>query len=86
VAGVGVQRRRQPTEVPPVAQRQQREHPDGRVLGGVERARQAARIEPGGLEAVLRDRVPDRDRAQLHRRQVELDALEHLVEPSRSTS
>jgi hypothetical protein len=35
--GVGVARRRQAAEVPPVAQRQQRQHPDRGVLRGVQR-------------------------------------------------
>ena len=41
-AGVGVQRGREPAEVPAVAGRQQRQDADRRVLGGVQRAGQLA--------------------------------------------
>ena len=58
-AGVGVQGRRDPADVPPVGGGDERQHPDGRVLGRVQRARHAAPRTP---------RRPARPRARSTRR------------------
>ena len=46
-AGVGLARRGHAADVPPIADREQREHPDGGVLDGVERAGQRGAVDAG---------------------------------------
>ncbi len=81
LCGVGVQGGGQPAEVPAVAQREQRQHPDRGVLGGVQRTGCPMSIESGLLQRVLRQAPPHCAGAQLGGWQVEVDALEHLAGP-----
>ena len=79
-AGVGVQGGRDAADVPAVAGREQRQQPDRGVLGGVRRAGQVGRVEPGGLERRRRaaSTTPPWC-AACARRQVERLLAEHLA-------
>src|SRR5215213_3865069 len=66
--GLGMEVRRQPADVPAVAHRQQRQHRDLRVLGGVQRPEHHLEREVG-LEQLVGQRVPERLRGERLRRQ-----------------
>ena len=77
--GVGVQRCREPADVPAVARREQRQQPDGGVLGGMRRPGDVPAATPGRGEGLLGQRPPDRTGAQGPRRQVERVLAQHLA-------
>lgn len=76
---IRVQRDRHSADVPAVAGREQRQHADGGVLGGVQGAAEDLRVDPGRVELVLGDRPPHRARAQRPRREVELSLAQDLA-------
>ena len=53
-----VQRHRDAADVPPVADREERQQPDQRVLGRVHRTEHLVRLDPGADQLEVRDRVP----------------------------
>ena len=78
-AGLGLPVGRHAAHVPSVADREQRQDADARVLGGVHGARHARGDETGRRQHVVADRVPERTRHQSGRRQVEILDAEHLA-------
>ena len=74
---VGVQRRREPSDVPAIARREQRQQPDGGVLGGMRRPGDVSRGEARRGEGLLGQRPPDRTCPQGPRRQVERGLTQH---------
>ena len=77
--GLRVQRHRHPADVPAVADREQREHPDQAVLGRVHRADQRGGVDARRLEHLGRRGVPARARHERALGQVELADLDDAV-------
>ena len=63
-AGIGMPRGGHPTDVPPLAGRDQRQQPDGGVFSGVQRPWPPGGGKSSALQHRLRDGEPDRPRAQ----------------------
>ena len=78
-AGVGVQRRGHAADVPAVAGREQRQQPDGGVLGRVRGARQVGLGEPDSVEHVRGQGPPHGGGLQGPLRQVERLLADHLA-------
>ncbi len=79
LAGVGVQGGRDPADVPAVGGGDERQHPDGRVLGGVQRARDGVSSTPAAASTSCGHGPPDGLGRQRPLRQVERVGAQHLA-------
>ena len=77
-AGLVVVVGRQAADVPAVAHRDQRQHRDLRVLGGVQRAEQRVQ-RAGTADLLVAELVPERLRDEVLLGQVERVEVDHLV-------
>ena len=74
-----VERHRHAADVPPVADGEQREQPDQRVLGGMHGAEHLMRLDPGRDELGVGERVPARSGRQRARWEIERHDLDRRV-------